>query len=114
MPAYAFDFEMAQKSNHSFFSYFFLEILITCLLAEVAHFFQLEKIEMAQIWNHFCLEFNLSTNGSNFEPSQNQMYMLARDIVSIDDFLSYLTIAPYLLFAMLDIACTPMFPNKNH
>ena len=35
-------------------------------------------------------------NGSNFEPSQNQMHMLARDIVSIDDFLSHLTILPYI------------------
>ena len=33
-------------------------------------------------------------SGSNFEPSQNQMQMLARDIVSIDDFLSHLTIPP--------------------
>ena len=29
MPAYAFDFEMAQNSKHLFFSYFLLEILIT-------------------------------------------------------------------------------------
>ena len=35
-------------------------------------------------------------NGSNFEPFQNQMHMLARDIVSIDDFLSHLTIPPVL------------------
>ena len=37
--SYAFDFEVAQNSNYSFFSIFWLEILITCLLAEVAHFF---------------------------------------------------------------------------
>ena len=33
-------------------------------------------------------------NGSNFEPSQNQMHMLARAIVSVDDFLSHLIIPP--------------------
>ena len=37
--SYAFDFEVAQNSNYLFFSNFSLEILITCLLAEVAHFF---------------------------------------------------------------------------
>ena len=68
MSAFAFDFEVAQNSNHSFFSFFFLEILITCLLAEVAHFFQLENIEVAQNSIHFCLEFYFS---SNFEPSQD-------------------------------------------
>ena len=33
-------------------------------------------------------------NGSNFEPSQFQMHMLARAIVSLDDFLSHLNIPP--------------------
>ena len=36
---FAFEIEMAQNSNHSFFLYFLLEIWITCLFAEVAHFF---------------------------------------------------------------------------
>ena len=31
-------------------------------------------------------------SGSNFEPSQNQMHMLARVIVSPDDFLSHLKV----------------------
>ena len=35
-------------------------------------------------------------NGSNFEPSQNQMHMLARVIVPFDDFLRHLTIPPVL------------------
>ena len=34
---------------------------------------------------------------SNLEPSQNQMHMLARVIVSFDDFLSHLTILPELI-----------------
>ena len=38
------------------------------LFAKVAHSFELEKIEMAQNSNHFCLEFNFS---SDFEPSEN-------------------------------------------
>ena len=46
MPAYAFDFEMAQNSNHSFFSYFWLEILITCLFAEVALFAEKAQIRI--------------------------------------------------------------------
>ena len=66
--SYAFDFEVAQNSNYSFSSNFFLEILITCLLAEVAHFFKLENVEVAQNSNHFCLEFNFS---SNFVPLQH-------------------------------------------
>ena len=36
-------------------------------------------------------------NDSNFEPSQNQMHMLVRVIVSFDDFLSRLTIPPVWL-----------------
>ena len=53
MPAYAFEIEMAQNSNHSFFSYFFLEILITFhLLVEVAQFF---KLEYTEITNSFFI-----------------------------------------------------------
>ena len=33
-------------------------------------------------------------SGSNFEPSQNQMHMLARDMVSFDDLFSHITIPP--------------------
>ena len=47
---------------------FLLEILITCQNSEMAHFFKFENSEMAQNTNHFCLEFNFS---SNSEPSQN-------------------------------------------
>jgi len=53
MPAHACDFEMAQNSNHSFFSYFLLEILITCLLAEVTHFFSSKKLR----WLKFGIIF---------------------------------------------------------
>ena len=42
-------------------------------------------------------------NGSNFEPSQFQMHMLARDIVSIDDFLSHLNIPPVALSRLSEI-----------
>ena len=35
-------------------------------------------------------------HGSNFEASQNQMHMLARAIVSSEDYLSHLTTRPYL------------------
>ena len=48
MTGYAFEIEMAQNSNHQFFLYFLFGIWITCLFAEVAHFFKLEKTEMAQ------------------------------------------------------------------
>ena len=39
MTGYAFEIEMAQNSNHSFFLYFLFEIWITCLIAVVTHFF---------------------------------------------------------------------------
>ena len=39
MTGYAFEIEMAQNSNHPFFLYFLFERGITCLFAEVAHFF---------------------------------------------------------------------------
>ena len=39
MMAYAFDFELAQNSNHSVFLIFLLEISITCQNSELAHFF---------------------------------------------------------------------------
>ena len=35
-------------------------------------------------------------NGSNFEPSQNQMHMLARVIISLDDFLAISPSLPYV------------------
>ena len=41
-------------------------------------------------------------NGSNFEPSQNQMHMLARVIVSFHDFLSHLTIPPEAHFVPIE------------
>ena len=66
--SYAFDFEVAQNSNYSFFSNFFLEILITCLLAGVAHFFQLENIEVAQNSKRNLIR---GKNDSNFEPLQH-------------------------------------------
>jgi len=50
MMEYACDFEMAQN-------WFQLEISITC-----------QNSEIAQNSNHYCIEFNFS---SNFEPSQN-------------------------------------------
>ena len=62
MMAYAFDFELAQNSNHSVFLIFLLEISITCQNSELAHFFLFENPELAQNSNHFCLELNFSSN----------------------------------------------------
>ena len=68
VPAYASDFEMTQNSNHLFFLYLLLEILITCLFAEVAHFFELENVEMAQNSKRNWIR---GKNDSNFEPLQH-------------------------------------------
>ena len=48
-------------------------------------------------------------NGSNFEPSQFQMHMLAREIVSLDDFLSHLTIHPVSLHAKKSVSVKEKF-----
>ena len=45
-------------------------------------------------WSILRGENKAKMSGSNFEPSQNQMHMLARVMVSFDDFLSQLTIPP--------------------
>jgi len=42
-------------------------------------------------------------NDSNFESSQNQMHMLARVIVSFENFLSHLTLPP-----VIESACIPI------
>ena len=93
MPAYAFDFEMAQNSNH-----FCLELNFSSNF-EPSQFFRAKKVShfgQKTRDQYFEQEIREKMNGSNFEPSQNQMHMLARDFVSIDDFLSHLTIPPVL------------------
>ena len=50
------------KIRTTHLSFIFLEILITCFFARVAHFWELEKVEMAQNSNNFCLEFNFFSN----------------------------------------------------
>ena len=62
---------------------------------EPSQFFRAKKSEPLRpkdTWSIFRERNKRKMNGSNFEPSQNQMHMLACDIVSIDDFLSHLTI----------------------
>ena len=60
------------------------------------NFFELknEPLRPKDTWSILRGRNKRKMNGSNFEPSQNQKHMLARDIVSIDDFLSHLTIPP--------------------
>ena len=66
MPAFAFDFEVAQNSNNSFFSDFFLEILITCLLAEVAHFFSSKILKWLKIRREIEFEAKMNRILSHF------------------------------------------------
>ena len=75
---YAWDFEIAQNSNHSVSCEISARKPITCQNSEIA---QNSKRNLIR-----------NNNYSNFEPSQNQMHMLARVIVSFDDLLSQLTI----------------------
>ena len=110
--------EMAQNSNHWVFLYFLLEILITCLNPELAHFFgskrnwirgkndsnfepsqnfRTKKSEPTQnldTWSRFRRENKEKLNGSNFEPSQSYACTESRVIVSFDDFLSHLRYPP--------------------
>ena len=65
--AYAYDFEMAQNSNHSFSLYFLLEILTTCFFSKVAHFLAWKCWDGSK-FESFSSRIKFS---SNFEPSQN-------------------------------------------
>ena len=55
-----------------------------------------EPLRPKDMWSGFRGKNKRNMNCSNFEPLQNQMQMLARDIVSIDDFLSHLNIPPVI------------------
>jgi len=55
-----------------------------------------EPLWKKNTWSVFRGENKGKMNGSNFEPSQNHMHMLACVMVSFDDFLSHLTILPAL------------------
>ena len=68
--------EMAQNSINSVSLKFRLEILITCQNPELAHFFQFKNPEMAQNSKRNRIR---GKNKSNFEPSQNHMYVLTCD-----------------------------------
>ena len=57
------------------FSYFRLDILITCFFAEVAYFFQFEISEMAKIRKEI-----------EFRAKMILMHLLTRVIVSFDEF----------------------------
>ena len=48
MIAYAFDFELAQNSNHSAFLIFLIEISITCQNSKLADLFKSENPDLAQ------------------------------------------------------------------
>ena len=45
-------------------------------------------------WSIFRGENKVKMNGSNFEPSKNDMHMLARVIVPFDDFFSHYNVPP--------------------
>ena len=66
MPEYAFEIEMAQNSNHSFLFYFYLEILITCLLVEVAHFFSSKILKWLKIRREIEFEAKMNRILSHF------------------------------------------------
>ena len=101
VPAFAFDFEVAQNSKRNWIRG------KNELNFEPLQYFRAKKSEPLRpkdTWSGFRGRNQRKMNCSNFEPLQNQMQMLARDIVSIDDFLSHLTIppVPYLeLFVLL-------------
>ena len=85
---YASVFEMAQNPYHFSPNSFFFSNLSHLNIFELKKWASSVKKHVTNI-----LRRNYGKhNGSNFEPSRNQMHMLASVIVSFDYFLSHLTI----------------------
>ena len=80
VPVYAFYFEIARNSNHSFFLYFHLEILKLAFLAEVAHFFSSKILR----WLKIRREFIRFLNYENHEDSW-KIELFFDDVISGQD-----------------------------
>ena len=66
------------------------------------------KIGIIFVSNSICLMVT-KINDSNFESSQNQMHMLARVIVSFENFLSHLTLPPVIESAYISLHMMILF-----